>query len=303
MKHLLSFILMKLKDQRGEAGDKDDSNTDDVLDVDDVIKDDDLEDDDVINIDPDALEDDDDDDDDPDDKGEDQRMKDLEAKLETQEKLLADQDKKLKENNRIFYGLRKKEKEAKGDDKSESLTDAQLESLIEENQDNPKAMLQIMKQVSTQTATGKAEDAVKTIELSQRKKELDGHLITTWPDANDEGSQTHADIQNAKEFLHVTDHPLGDFIGAAGKLYLELPTMLENARREERDKILKGTTEKKRKESIKENSLDTSKKKVSSKGMSADYQATAKQLKLSPSATKIMAQIVNENKKSATVEV
>lgn len=264
-----------------------------------------LTDDDVIEINPDDLEEDESEEEEAEKVAEEEA-----AKAEKQEEIdfkaeLAKKDEEIKTMNRNFYGLRKKLKsmEAKGDDKSESLTDAQLESLIEENQDNPKAMLQIMKQVSTQTATGKAEDAVKTIELSQRKKELDGHLITTWPDANDEGSQTHADIQNAKEFLHVTDHPLGDFIGAAGKLYLELPTMLENARREERDKILKGTTEKKRKESIKENSLDTSKKKVSSKGMSADYQATAKQLKLSPSATKIMAQIVNENKKSATVEV
>ena len=299
MKHLLSFILMKLKDQRGEVGDEDDSSSDEVLDVDDVIKDDD-----VINIDPDALEDDDDDDEaerlaqEEKDKAEKQPKIDFKAEL-------AKKDEEIKTMNRNFYGLRKKLKsmEAKDEDKSESLTDAQLESLIEENQDNPKAMLQIMKQVSTQAATGEAESAVKTVELSQRKKELDGHLVTTWPDANDEGSQTHADIQNAKEFLHVTDHPLGDFIGAAGKLFTELPTMLENARREERDKIMKGTTEKKRKESIKKNSLETGTKKVSAKGMSETYQATAKQMKLSPSQAKIMAQIVNENKQSATVEV
>lgn len=299
MRHLLSFILMKLKDQRGEAGDKDDSDTDEVLDVDDAV-----EDDGVVNIDLDDLEDDDDDE-------EAERLAKEEAdKAEKQSKIdfkaeLAKKDEEIKTMNRNFYGLRKKLKsmETKSDDKGENLTDAQLESLIEENRDDPRAMLQIMKQVSTQAATGKAEDTVKAVELSQRKKELDGHLVTTWPDANDEGSDTHADIQNAKEFLHVTDHPLGNFIGAAGKLYLELPTMLENARREERDKIAKGTTEKKRKESIKENSLEPSKKKGSLKGMPAESRATAKQFKLSPSQEKIMAQIVNGNKQSATVEV
>ena len=74
---------------------------------------------------------------------------------------------------------------------------------------------------------------------------------------------------------------------------------LEAAKQEGRELALKEKTEKKRKEKIKENSLETGKKKVSINELPSDYQSTAKQLNLSKSATKIYAQLL---KKPETVE-
>ena len=279
------------------------SSEEDVLEVEDV---EDVEDDEAINIDPDELED-EDEGEDPEVTGdeEDQKVKDLEAKLLKQEETLKEQDEKLKESNRNFYGLRKKLKglEPKDDDKEEQFTDVQLKDMLEEHRDDPQVMLQIMKQVSKQASKSDAEAYTEAAEVSQRKKELDTHVLSTWPDIHNEGSQTHQDIEHAKEFLHVTDHPLGDFIGGAGMVYLQLDQMLEDARKDEREKILKTTTEEKRKESIKGNSLETGKKKGGSKGLSAEYRSTAKQLNLSKSASKIYAEILKKGKQPAIVEV
>ena len=300
MQDLLSFILRMLLDQRGEVGDDDDSddsksNDDDpvVIDVDDLQDDDD-----------DSDDDDKGDDDDPDDKGDDSKVKDLEDQLAQQKETLAAQDKKLKETNRIFYGLRKKQdKQDKEDNKGKSkLTTDQLEEMVQEHSDDPKAMVQIMQKIADQSLDDKAEVFAETAEVTARKKELESLLVTTWPDVHNEGSEQFADIQNAKEFLHVTDHPLGDYLAAAGIEAFRLQDRLEAAKQEGRELALKENTEKKRKEDIKKNSLETGTKKVSIKELSSDHQATAKQLGLtkSKSGMKIYAQLL---KKPATVEV
>ena len=293
MRDLLSFILMKLRDQRGEVGEEEDSSEEEVLEVEDVE-------DDVVNINPDELEE--DEDEEEEESAEDNAE--INKKIETLEAEIAKRDEQIKESNRNFYGLRKKLKglETKSDDTEEQFTDAQLKDMIEEHRDDPNVMLQIMKQVSKQASKTDAEAYTQAAEVSQRKKELEEHLISTWPDAHNEGSQTYQDLEHAKEFLHVADHPLGDFIGGAGMVYLQLDQMLEAARKEEREKILKGTTEEKRKASIKENSLEAGKKRGDIKGLSKDYRSTAKQLNLSKSQTAIYAKLLGTGK-SATVEV
>ena len=295
MRNLLSFILMKLRDQRGEVGEDEDSSEEEVLEVEDIE-------DDVINIDPDDLEEEEEEEEVVEKKAEDNAE--ITKELESLKAEIAKRDEQIKESNRNFYGLRKKLKglEVKSDDTEEQFTDAQLKDMLEEHRDDPQVMLQIMKQVSKQASKTDAEAYTQAAEVSQRKKELETHLVSTWPDVHNEGSQTHQDIEHAKEFLHVTDHPLGDFIGGAGMVYLQLDQMLEDARKEEREKILKDTTEVKRKKSIKENSLETGKKKGDSKGLSSKYRSTAKQLNLTKSQAAIYAKLLGNDKQSATVE-
>lgn len=297
MRHLLSFMLRKLRDQRGEVGDEEDSKTDEVLNEDDVV-----EDDDVVEIDPDELEE-IEEEEDPNEPGEeDQRVKDLEAKLAKQEEVLKEQEGKVKESNRNFYGLRKKLKamETKGDDKDANFSDAQLIGMIEEHQDEPGTMLQIMKQVGKQAASGEADVRIKAVEASQRKKEMDSYLLKTYPDAYDEGSENHKSIQQAKEYLHLTDHPLGDFLAGSSTMFLQVPEMLENVKKEARENALK--VEDARKKNIKQNSLESGKKKTASKELSSNYRSTAKQLGLSKSQTAIYAKLLTQGK-TATVEV
>ena len=301
MKYLLSFMLRMFLDQRGEAGDSDDV-------VDDINEDiAEVEDDDIINIDPDELEEDDDPgnkpDNNPDDQGDDNKVKDLEAQVAKQAETLEAQDKKLKETNRIFYGLRKKYDKLDKKDGETRLTDDQLETVLAENQDDPKALIQIIKQVSSQISEDKTQALAKASEVTARKRELEDLLVSMWPDVHNEGSEQYTDIQNAKEFLHVTDHPLGNYLAAAGIDALRLTEKLEAAKQEGRELALKEKTEKKRKEEIKLNSLESGKKRGSLKGLPTGYKSTAKQLNLSPSAQKIMAQIVKNGKEPATVEV
>ena len=300
MRHFLAFILMKLQDQRGEVGDDDDSGSDDD-------QDNDVIDDDVVVIDPDDLED----DEDPDDQGDDDingdddlktELEDQKKKLEKYKTDLAERDKKIKEHNRNLYGMRKKFEalEAKGADKDAKFTDDQLEQMIDEHQGDSKMLVQVFKHLASQTADNKAKLHVDAAAISQRKKELDEHLASSWPGVYDEGSKDHQDIQKAKEYLHLEDHPLGDFLAGASTMYLQMPDMIDNAKKEAREGALK--VEDNRKKTIKESSLETGKKKETPGKPSSNELAIAKQLDLSKSATKVYLQL-RKQAKTATVEV
>jgi len=191
----------------------------------------------------------------------------------------------------------------KGDAKEEAqFTDAQLLGMIEEHQDDPSVMLQIMKQVSKQTAGNEAETKLLAAEMTQRKKEMDSYLTATWPDIHDEGSENYQNVQSAKEMMNVAEHPLGDFLGAASMMFMQMPQMLENAKKEAREEALKGNTEIKRKQNIKANSLEQGKKKESSSVQNSNFNANVKQFGMNKSTAKIYAQILKDSA-PATVEV
>ena len=284
MKHLIAFILRMLLDQRGEVGD----------DIEEIA------DDDVIEIDPDEPEDEEPEDDEPEPDKEPE--KDFEAELAKKDELLKKQDETIKEHNRNLYGLRKKFKalETKTADKDTVFTDDQLKKMIEEHQDDPAVMLQIMKHVSKQTAGDETKSQVSAMELSNRKKDLDGYLTTHYPDAFNEGSQDHQDLQKAKEYLGLLDHPLGDYLAGSATVALQMPDMLENAKKEAKESAIK--VEENRKKSIKETNLESGKKKSKGVKLSDNHLAVAKQLGLSKSATRYYKEMLN-NTKPATVEV
>ena len=299
MQHLLTFILRMLANQRGEVGDDDDSDSDN----------DTLDDDDVIEIDPNDLGDDDDDDDDDssdgDDDSSDDNTPDFKAELAKSRDLLKKQDKTIKENNRNFYNMRKKFEKLEADsskDKDTQFTDTQLKNMIEENQDDPGVMLQIMKHVSKQVASGEAKGEVIASEIAQRKKEMDDYLLLNYPDAYTEGSKDHQSIQQAKDYLHLNDHPLADTLAAAVTAFLQQPDLLEAARKEGRESAAQVETN--RKKSIKENSLETGKKKVVAASLPSDHAAMAKQLGLTTKKQiALYKQLLNKGKNTAAVEV
>ena len=295
MRDFLSFILIKLKDQRGEAGE----DIEEVEEVEETID----EDDDVVEINPDDLLE---DDDDPEEPGEDETDdgEALAAQLKERDDKLAKQEKKIKEMNRSFYGMRKELKSMKDVKESQdtTFTDEQLRGIIDKNRDDPDVMLQIMKQVAKQTGGDAAKGQVDAANISTRRKELDLPLTKTWPDAHDEGSEDHASLQEAKDYFYLTDHPLGDFLAGAGTALMQMDDVLEKTKKEARKTAL--NVESKRKKIIKGNSLQVPKNKDSKlKALSKDSQAVAKQIGLSPSATKIYETLLQPGKNNATVEV
>lgn len=290
---------MKLKDQRGEVGDDDDSGSDDNQD-DDV-----LDDDDIVVIDPDALGDDDDDnDDDPNDKGDDDKKSDDDPDKagEDLKAELAKRDEEIKTMNRNFYGLRKKFKamEVKTADKDTKFTRDQLKQMLDENREDPDVVLNIIEHVAKQISGDEAKTHVDAAELSKMKKDLDGYLTASWPDAFVEGSKDHQDIQQAKDALHLNDHPLGDYLAGAATMLTQVPDMIDNAKKEARESAI--TVEDNRKKTIKQNSLESGKPKSVPGKPPGNALEVAKQMGLSKSATKVYLQLRNK-KTTATVEV
>ena len=287
MKEFLTFILMKLRDQRGEVGEE--TPEEEIADE--------LEEEDVVVIDPDDLEEDDDPEKEPEPEKDPEPEKEPEVDFKAE---LAKKDEEIKTMNRNFYGLRKKFKaiEAKSADKDVKFTDEQLKEMLDEHQDDPAVMLQIMKHVSAQTSNDAAKAHVDAADISKRKKEMDDYLLASWPDAFVEGSKDQKDIQQAKDFMHLNEHPLGDALAGAMTMFLQMPDMLENAKKEAREGAIK--VEDNRKKTIKQNSLESGKAKNAPGQPSNNALAVAKQMGLSKSATKVYLKL--RKNANATVE-
>lgn len=300
MRDFLAFMLRMFLDQRGEVG-NDDS-------VEEVQDEDIIEEEDVVVIDPDEAEEDEDSDKESDkkkDKEPDEKSEqiDLKAELDKRDSKLKEYEKQIKDNNRNFYNMRKKFEalEKKAVEKDVQFSDEQIKTMLDEHSNDPDAMLSIIRHVAKQEATSEAKSQVDATEISKRKKEMDDYLITTFPDVHSEGSKDHKDIQNAKKYLHLEDHPLGDSLAAMATMGLQLPDLIEDAKKEARESALK--LESNRKKSIKETKVADSKKKVVSTEGTKDQLAVAKQMGLSKSATKHYLKLVNPKNKSASVEV
>ena len=224
-------------------------------------------------------------------------------------RLKAEKEKAEKDRDRVFYKSRKydeliaKQSEKK-EKKEPEFTDAQLLDLIETHREDPAVMLQIMKQVSKQQSGVTAESKIKSQEIKAKKQNIDTFLATNYGRFIDDGTPEYQDVQKAKEFLHLDDHPLSDFLAIASMQLSQLPNIIEQAKKQAVEEALKKNGEASRKKAIKESSTGDSKptkKVVATDDDTSQYLATAKQMGLDKEQTKKYLQMVGNAKKRSII--
>lgn len=207
------------------------------------------------------------------DEGMDKRVADLEAASKDRESHISDL-------NKALYGYRqeiKKLKSGEGKEDEPSFTDAQITKILDEHKDDPAVLLQVVKQVAKQQTAGVKEDAISAQEVAQTQTQVNGFLHQNWPKLQDESSAEFGQLQQAKGFMKLDDHPYGDFLSMGALMLQKMPEMIEDAKKEARETALKDRTEVARKDKIKKTKLSGKGKKAASQvTITDDIKATAK---------------------------
>jgi hypothetical protein len=248
-----TFFLKMLVDQRGEAGDVSAVNVvdDDPGDADDVISVDDPVDDpgDGPGDGPDG--------DPPDADGGSGDGPDGDAlaalRAEYDEKITALQ----KDNNRLGYALRNATKKSATDDDanaSSKFTDSQLLAMWEEHKDDPKVVMQIIKEMQAGAARGIKQDAEKSADIATKKAEMQRFMTAQFPESLDEGSEVHQQLQGAIGHLHLSEHPFGDFLAMAASQMMQMPQIIAKVKEDTKKELLSKNANELRKDAIKNNS-------------------------------------------------
>jgi hypothetical protein len=153
---------------------------------------------------------------------------------------------------KALHEARQERKKSKEPETQVTLTDAELQKIVEEHKDDPKVVFNALTYKMQQLLkTGKVE-AVNEVEIKGKQRELDGILRQRVKDFDDESSESRATINQAKSRFNLDDHPFGDFLGTAAAVYIEMPNILKNAREEGKKEALNEKAEDARKKGIKE---------------------------------------------------
>jgi len=189
------------------------------------------------------------------------------------------------------------------DDEDVPLTEAQLVQIYEENKDDPKTLLRIVKHQAEQAARKASGKAVLDSDIKSKVKEADNLLLTMYPRLTEEGSEIRIATDEIKSFYNIGDNPFGDFFAMGVQVLNALPNIISAAEKRGEDKALSIKADDSRKKDIKSNQTTHSKSTPSSTaGLSKTEQETAKQLNLSPGAYKTYQKLVG-NKQSKNVQV
>jgi len=188
-------------------------------------------------------------------------------------------------------------------DEDVPLTEAQLVQIYEENKDDPKTLLRIVKHQAEQAAKKASGKAVLDSDIKSKVKEADNLLLTMYPRLTEEGSEIRTATDEIKSFYNIDDNPFGDFFAMGVQVLNALPNIIASAEKRGEDKALNIKADDSRKKDIKTNqTTHTKSTSPSNVGLSKTEQETAKQLNLSPGAFKTYQKLVG-NKQSKNVQV
>ena len=132
-----------------------------------------------------------------------------------------------KEINRLGYALRKGEKKETTDDKETPFTKAQLMQLYKEHSDDPEVVFQIMKEMQKQGKVDATAAAEKSVDIKNKKGQMDTFMEGIYPDAKKEGSSLHAGIQEAIEWAHLEGHPFAEHLALGLLTVKNLPETIK----------------------------------------------------------------------------
>jgi len=190
-------------------------------------------------------------------------------------------------------------KDKKGDGDEEPLSKAQLLKIMEEHQDDPATLLNIIEYQAKQVARGVKKDALSEAEMSSRKKEADALVRERIPNLDDDTSDNRIQINHVKSALGLDDHPLGDLFAAGVIAFHAAPKIKEYWYEQGKKDAL---ADKGRKEDIEDGKLGGTKKGQDKGGGSKVSGATVKQLGLSPRQQKIYEKLIAGKPRSVSME-
>lgn len=221
-------------------------------------------------------------------------------------RLRAENEKAKKDRDRAFYNLRNAKKTEKKESKEPEFSDAQLLDLLEQHSDDKPVMLQIIKQVAKQQSGDMADAKIKGQEIKQKKATIDNFVLQNYSTFVTDDTPEHQELQKAKAFMHIEDHPLGDYLAIAALELAGLPKTIEQVRKSAVEEALKKNGEAGRKKAVKETSMGDSKPKkkiVESDDDNSEsrFLATAKQMGLNKEQTKTYLKMVKNAKKRSII--
>jgi hypothetical protein len=267
-----------------------------ILDVDastdDDDKDDDKDTDDDVTVDVDDLDDDEDDDDSPDTVS----AKDFSKLQSDYEKTKGEVEKLRNDKSNLNKALHeaRQQKKSKDTDQEEVLTDEQLVKILEDNANDPKTMLNIVKYQAEIAAKAASDKTIDIVSVNEKVKEADEMLEGMYPALNDETSEIRKAVNDTKNYYNRNDNPLGDLLATGVQVLYALPDLVEQAEKRGRAEKVKDKADNNRKEKVKENKSARSRSTRLSEGagLTASQAETAEQLNLSPAQMKAYKQMI-----------
>lgn len=188
---------------------------------------------------------------------------------------------KDKEINRLGYALRtanKEKVETKGD--SEQFTDAQLLAIMNEHKEDPTVLLQVMKEVSKANGKDIEESVGRSADIKTKLVGQTTFLEQSFPDVLKEGTEAAEMVEKARDYMHLKDHPFGDWLAVATYNLQNMPQIIEKAKAEAKAEALGKTADDTRKQKIKTNTPGSSGKSNGAKtpALSKTQNETARML-------------------------
>ncbi|MEA2066543.1 MAG: hypothetical protein U9O65_05535 [Thermotogota bacterium] len=208
--------------------------------------------------------------------------------------------KKLEGDKRNLNKALHEARQKKAGKEDAPLTDKQLLKILEDNDDDPQTILNVVKYQAEQAAKKASGEVVSDAETRKKSKEADTLLKSMYPSLDDDSSDMRKAVNETKLYYGLGDNPLGDFFATGIQVLNALPDLITSAEKRGEETALKGKADDKRKKSIKDNLSLKGGKEVLSTGLTESQTETASQLNLSDAQMKTFKKIVG---KTATVTV
>jgi len=254
----------------------------------------------------DDLEEEDSDDPEEGEKKEDKKAKDTATEKEDEKyQKLLDRYNRLSTHKTDLDKALHEARQKKGTDAAPKFTRAQLKTILEENQDDPDTLLNVIETLTSQAAKTVTEDAMSKADLNRAAKEADTMLLSRWPSLAEDGSDLRLACDEKKEQYGLGDSPLGDLLSMSLLVMDDLPSLIKKYKEEGRKEALGETAEEKVKAAAKSTKLKGKGEKGSSDTAPTQREMKAmKALSIKPesSAGKNYLKMVRGTKKNAQVE-
>lgn len=230
------------------------------------------------------------------------RIKDLETKHKNASDHIQELKVALHQARQENKTLKSGQKEKGGEDFS--LTDEQVVKILEEHGNDYDTVVKVINYQAAKAAHKARASAVDDVETKQMKGNLEAFLAREWPDVLQEDSKIAPDIETTIDKFRLAENPFNRYLASAAMLMANWPTILAAKEKEIRKSVLEGKAEDARKKIVRGAKLADKGSERAVGKLAPNIAARARQMGLSPRASKIYAKLVSGDSKkmAATVE-
>ena len=190
--------------------------------------------------------------------------------------------------NKALHQERQKKAEPKTD---EALTDTQLKELFKLHADDPEELFKLTQYTAQRAARMSKEETLNAVEVAEQRKQAEAHVMSRWKPVLEgpEGPQVRQAVDGFKRIMGIENHPLAEHLAFGVFVHENLPQIQTFWFEKGKAEALTAAADKGRKDGLKEKNLAPAKggkDAPATAGKESQYLANAKQLGLTPSATK-----------------